>query len=60
MYKIANWNLNRVDEQGNIITGYEYRANCVTYEQAKKDYLYWLEIQGIPYPLCQCIEVELE
>ena len=56
--KISNWELNRTDEQGNIITGYQDTANNVTREQAIEDYLYFLKTaELIENPECECIKL---
>jgi len=61
MKKVSNWELNLTDEKGNIITGYQDRAENVTKEQAITDYLYYLETaEGIENPKCECIEIDWE
>jgi len=57
----SNWILNRVDENGNLFSGYQGRAENVTRQQAITDYLYYLETsEGIENPKCDCIEIDWE
>jgi len=57
--EIKNWELNQIDEKGNIISGYQAQVNGVTREQAITDYLYYLETsEGIENPKCECIEID--
>lgn len=61
MEKIANWELNRTDEKGNIISGYQDRAENCTMQQAITDYLYYLKTsEGIEDPHCDCVEIDCE
>ena len=61
MSKISIWQLNRIDDQGNIISGYQDISKNVTREQAITDYLYYLETsEGIENPKCECIEIDWE
>jgi len=62
MSKISIWQLNRTDDQGNIISGYQdTNTTGVTREQAITDYLYYLETsEGIENPKCECIEIDWE
>jgi len=60
--EISIWQLNRTDDQGNIISGYQDTITTgVTREQAITDYLYYLETsEGIKNPKCECIEIDWE
>lgn len=59
--EIRNWELNQIDEKGNIISGYQAQVNNVTREQAITDYLYYLETsEGIENPKCECVEIDWE
>jgi len=59
--EISIWQLNRIDDQGNIISGYQDISKNVTREQAITDYLYYLETsEGIENPKCECIEIDWE
>lgn len=59
MSKISNWKLNQIDNQGNIISGYQDIAKNVTREQAITDYLYYLETsERVKNPKCDCIEID--
>ena len=62
MSEISIWQLNRTDNQGNIISGYQDTITTgVTREQAITDYLYYLETsEGIENPKCECIEIDWE
>jgi len=59
--EIRNWILNRVDDKGNLFSGYQGRAENVTREQAIIDYLYYLNTsEGIEDPKCECLEIDWE
>jgi len=50
-----------VDENGNLFSGYQGRAENVTRQHAITDYLYYLETsEGIENPKCDCIEIDWE
>ena len=58
---MKKFELNRVDEKGNIISGYQEIVETESYENAVSDYLYFLaSSEGIEDPKCECIEVDWE
>ena len=51
--------MNRIDEKGNVVSGYQDVVETETAEIATQDYLYFLvSSEGIENPKCECVEVD--
>ena len=58
---MKKFEMNRIDEKGNIISGYQEVVEAETEEEATRDYLQYLETaEGIKNPMCEAVEVDWE
>ena len=56
---MKKFEMNRIDEKGNIISGYQEVVEAETEKEATRDYLYHLETaEGIENPMCEAVEAD--
>ena len=56
---MKKFEMNRIDEKGNIISGYQEIVEAENEGEATRDYLYHLETaEGVENPMCEAVEVE--